>query len=71
MKINEISLFEVEKLYFTQHKDRKLDGKIYFVLELKEWMTIIDVYGDRRYFKAILTKGEGLHRIEKADVLEC
>ena len=46
MKINEIGIFEIEKLYFTEKKDRKLDDKIFFVIELKQWMTIIDVYGD-------------------------
>lgn len=44
--MNELAIFEVEKLYFTDKKDRKLDEKLYFVLELVDWLTIIDVYGD-------------------------
>ena len=59
----------MEKLYFTDKKDRKLDHKIYFVVELSNWLTIIDVYGDQKYYKVILKKGKGIHRIDKSDIL--
>lgn len=55
--MNEISLFEIEQIYITEKKDRKLDGKFYFVMELNNWLTIIDIYGDKKYYKIILNKG--------------
>lgn len=67
MKLNEISLFEVEKLFFTEKKDRKLEDKFHFVLELKNWLTIIDVFGDWKFYKIIFEKGKGIHWIDLTD----
>lgn len=46
MKHQEVAFFEIEKLKFTEHKDRKLDERVYFVVEVFDWMTVIDFEGD-------------------------
>lgn len=71
MKQNEVALFEVERLFFTDKKDRKLESRIYFLMELQSWITIIDIYGDRRFYKVILNEGKGIHRLDGGDDLDC
>ena len=46
MKKNEIAFFEIEFLEKNENLDRKLKEKLYFVVELVEWLTIIDVKGN-------------------------
>ena len=70
MKHQEVAFFEIEKLKFTEHKDRKLDERVYFVVEVFDWMTIIDFEGDQKIFKIVYNKGSGIHRVEKTDNLK-
>lgn len=70
MKHQEIAFFEIEKLKFTKHKDRKLDERVYFVIEVFDWMTVIDSLGDQKIFKVLYNKGSGIHRVEKTDNLK-
>lgn len=51
MKKNEISYFEIEFLEKNENLDRKLKNKIFFVAEMIEWLTIIDVKGNLEQFK--------------------
>jgi len=36
-----------------------LDYAEYYVVEMKEWTTVIDLFGDRKFMKQVLEKGEG------------
>ena len=70
MKKGEIAWFEVEDIIFDQNKDRKLKGRSYFVIGLKNFMTIIDLDGDKKFLKILIEKGRGLHRILNTDEIK-
>lgn len=70
MKKGEIAWFEIEDIVFDKNKDRKLKGRRYFVIGLKNFLTIIDVNGDKKLFKVIVEKGRGLHRILNTDEIK-
>lgn len=60
MKKGEVALFEIEKLRICENTGMKiLDSIKYYVIELKSWITTIDLDGDRIYMKQIIVKGEG------------
>jgi hypothetical protein len=44
-----------------------LDSIKYYVIELKSWITTIDLDGDRIYMKQIIVKGEGNERVSGVD----
>ena len=60
MKKGEIALFEIEHLKTSEENSMKvLDYADYYVIQMKEWTTVIDLHGDRKFMKQILEKGEG------------
>jgi hypothetical protein len=68
MKKGEISYFEIEEVGFhPKTKERKLFGKEYYLMELIDFVTIIDVFGDSVAYKIQLDKGEGIRRVNRAD----
>ena len=47
MKKGEVAMFEIEEVIRDKVTlDRKLDNNLFFIVELIDWITIIDVYGD-------------------------
>jgi hypothetical protein len=68
MKKGELSFFEIEEVGFHHKtKERKLFGKQYYLIELVDFITIIDIYGNGEAFKMQLDKGQGIRRINRAD----
>jgi hypothetical protein len=68
MKKGEISFFEIEKVgYHPKTKERKLFGKQFYLVELIDFVTIIDVFGNGVAYKIQLDKGEGIRRVNRAD----
>ena len=68
MKKGEISYFEIEEIGFhPKTKERKLFGKQYYLVELIDFVTIIDVFGNDVAYKIQLDKGEGIRRVNRAD----
>jgi hypothetical protein len=64
MKRGEVTVFENETVMVDKEtKERKLVGKSYFVIELVDFVTIIDVFNDRTVFKIQLEKGVGIDRL--------
>ena len=53
--------------YHPETKERRKEGTRYFLVELVDFVTIIDVYGNESVFKIQMQKGNGLHRLNKAD----
>jgi len=70
MKTAEISQFEVEFLEHDENKNRKLKNKIFYLIEIENYITIIDIRGDKELHKIYLNKGQGLHRINNSDIFE-
>ena len=71
MKKGELSFFEIEEVgYHPKTKERKLFGKQFYLIELVDFVTIIDVFGDQVAFKIQLNKGKGIRRINKADGIQ-
>ena len=72
MKKDEIAFFEIEEVYLDlKTKDRKKGQVTFMAIELKSWMTIIDVFGDGRFMKIVAEKGTSLNRIEESDEIDC
>lgn len=68
MKRGEVSIFENEQvIYDPATKERKLIGKSYFMLELIDFVTIIDLFGDNNVYKTQVEKGVGIDRLMKCD----
>lgn len=68
MKKGEIALFEIEHLKTSESNSMKvLDYAEFYVIEMKEWTTVIDLIGDRRFMKKVLEKGEGGERVSMSD----
>jgi hypothetical protein len=68
MKVGEISIFEVEEVYIDGNtRDRKLGNRWYFMAELINFVTIIDVFADHKIYKIVETKGSGISRLEASD----
>ena len=68
MKKGELSYFEVEKVgYDSKTKERKLFGTQHYLIELIDFVTIIDVFGNEEAFKVQLDKGQGIRRVSRAD----
>lgn len=71
MKKGEISFFEVEEVgYHEKTKERKLFGTQYYLVELIDFITIIDIFGDEQAYKIQLDKGKGIRRVNKADGIQ-
>lgn len=71
MKRGEISIFEDENVIFDmQTNERKLDKKEYFMLELIDYITIIDLFGDQKMFKILIEKGVGINRLSNCDKIK-
>ena len=63
-----MSFYEIERVdYHPETKERKLQGKRYFLIELLNFVTIIDLFGDMKFFKTQITRGNGIRRINNAD----
>ncbi len=44
-----------------------LESSEYYVIEMKEWITIIDLFGDKHFMKQIVERGEGGDRVAIPD----
>lgn len=70
MKKGELAYFEAEQVGLDpKTKERRLQGTQYFLVELLDFVTVIDVFGDGTAFKVQLHKGEGIRRVGRADRL--
>ena len=68
MKKGEIGGFKVEFIHYDKKKHKRILAKErYFLLELLEWETIIDIFGDFLTMKHISTRGVGYKRFNSYD----
>lgn len=68
MKRGEVAVFENEKVVIdAESKERKLAGKDFFMIELLDFVTIIDIFNDRTVYKIQLEKGVGIDRLTSCD----
>ena len=71
MKRGEISIFENEVVLLDANsKERKLEKQEYFMIELIDYVTIIDLFSDRNFFKIQTVKGLGINRLSKCDKIK-
>lgn len=72
MKQNEIAFFEFEEVYYDDYsKDRKKGNTFYCAVELKSWLTIINLFDDEQANKIFLKRGHGLSRVDNSDEINC
>lgn len=68
MKKGELSSFRVEIINYDKEKhQRNLVKQYWYNFEVKDWETIIDIYGDFICMKNILKKGNGVERLKISD----
>jgi hypothetical protein len=68
MKKGEIALFEIEHLKTSEQNSMKvLDRSEFYIIEMKEWITVIDLFGDKTFMKQVMQKGEGGDRVSMSD----
>ncbi len=70
MKKKEIAQFEIEFLEFDKYKNRRLGDRKFFLVELQNYISIVDVLGNQQFNKIYLSKGQGNHRIDDSDVFD-
>jgi hypothetical protein len=58
MKKGEIAMFEIEHLKTSEQNSMKvLEKSDFYIIEMKEWTTVIDLFGDKMFMKQVLQKG--------------
>lgn len=68
MKRGELSSFRIEIIEYDKEKhQRNLVNQFFFQIFVKDWETIIDIYGDFKCMKTMIKRGNGIERLGKAD----
>lgn len=67
MKKGECCLAIIEVLKRDENGMKVLDKREFYMFELEDWTTVIDLRQDMTMFKKVIKKGDGSHRCEKQD----
>lgn len=69
--LGEISFFEIEHVgYHSETKERKLFDKKYYLIQLIDFITVIDTMQDQEILKIKKKVGSGIRRIGESDLIK-
>lgn len=72
MKRGETALFEMEFLKVSNKSNIKIkEYTEVYVIHSIDWVTVIDLDGDKKLLKEVLRKGEGAFRVANFDKISC
>ena len=68
LKKKEMASFRVEVVdYDKVEHERRLSKEYFYQIELFDWITVIDIFGDLECMKTVLEPGKGQSRLKKTD----
>ena len=71
MRKGEISIITVKNIGFDEATQNKTQNLTYYVIQLVDWITIVDLDQDFNYMKKYVQRGTGNERFAEPDEVTC